>query len=76
MFTGTGFAYPKTPNDVSESRNGSRSEPNGSMCGIGFSVRRPARFAVSSPHQYATTPCESSCRMTEGISTPRKIRVD
>ena len=31
-------------------------DPNGSICGSGFRVRRPARFAVSSPNQFATTP--------------------
>jgi len=38
-------------------------EPNGSMCGIGFRVRRPARFAVSSPKNSATMPWLISCRM-------------
>src|SRR5260370_33983229 len=37
--------------------------PNRSMCEIGFSVRRPARRAVSSPRRSATTPCITSCAM-------------
>src|SRR5271156_5409934 len=37
--------------------------PKRSMCEIGFSVRRPARSAVSSPRRSATTPCITSCAM-------------
>src|ERR1700732_1560314 len=37
--------------------------PKRSMCEIGFSVRRPARRAVSSPRRSATTPCITSCAM-------------
>jgi hypothetical protein len=33
---------------------------SGSMCGSGFSVRRPARSAVSSPRRKAITPCATS----------------
>ena len=43
--------------------------PKGSMCGIGFRVSRPARLAVSSPNQRATTPWEISWRMIEGTTT-------
>ena len=61
--TGTGFAQPNAPNPVIVSIAGRMIEPNGSMCGIGFSVRRPARLAVSSPNHSATTPWLISCRM-------------
>src|SRR5208283_1505040 len=41
--------------------------PKRSMCEIGFSVRRPARRAVSSPRRSATTPCITSCAMIANI---------
>ncbi len=40
--------------------------PTGSTCATGFSVSRPARFAVSSPNALATQPCDTSCRMMDG----------
>src|SRR5271169_567223 len=48
-------------------------DPNGSMWGIGFSVRRPARFAVSSPSHSATTPWLSSWRMTATTRHPKRM---
>ena len=65
-FTGTGLAQPITGTPASAPIAGRMIEPNGSMCGIGLSVSRPARRAVSSPNQSATTPCEISCRMIGG----------
>src|SRR5512132_453453 len=69
--TGTGFAQPNAPNPLIVSSAGRMIEPNGSMCGIGFSVRRPARLAVSSPKSNATTPWLISCRM---IATNRQAK--
>ena len=63
-FTGTGLAQPSTGRPASAPMAGRMIEPNGSMCGIGLSVSRPARLAVSSPNQSATTPWLISCRMT------------
>ena len=54
---------------------GSMIEPNGSMCGIGFSVRRPARLAVSSPNQNAATPWLISWRMTATTRHPKRMSV-
>ncbi len=62
-FTGTGFAHAITGIPESAPNAGRMIDPNGSMCGTGFSVRRPAFFAVSSPNQRATTPWLISCRM-------------
>lgn len=36
-------------------------EPKISMCLIGFGLKRPASFAVSSPYFSATNPCIISC---------------
>ena len=53
-FTGTGFAQPKrNPELLISSSSGRITLPSGSMCGNGFSVNRPARFAVSSPSALA-----------------------
>ena len=49
-FTGTGLAQPMTGTWVSAPSTGRTIEPNGSTCGIGLSVSRPARLAVSSPN--------------------------
>lgn len=65
--TGTGLAQPKRGPFASASIAGSRIEPNGSICGIGLSVRRPALRAVGSPSLPATKPCETSCTMIDGI---------
>ena len=54
---GTGFAQPKikgkivgAPRRIGIAKiSGKIIEPKGSMCGIGFKVRRPAYFAVGSP---------------------------
>ncbi len=54
--TGTGFAQPITGTWARAPNAGRMIDPNGSMCGIGLSVRRPARLAVSSPNHRATTP--------------------
>ena len=40
-------------------------EPNGSICFIGFNVRRPASSAVRSPNHNAAYPCDTSCITTE-----------
>ena len=74
-FTGTGFAQPITGMFAIAPNAGMMIDPNGSMCGIGLSVRRPARFAVSSPNHSATTPCEISCRMIEATSATKKTTV-
>ena len=55
-FTGTGFAHAITGMPEIAPNAGRMIDPNGSMCGIGFSVSRPAFFAVSSPNHSATTP--------------------
>src|SRR5215475_13919319 len=73
-FTGTGFAHPKAPNPEMVSNAGRMIDPNGSMCGMGFSVRRPARLAVSSPKKSATTPWLISCRMIARNRQPKKTR--
>src|SRR5262245_27344357 len=49
-------------------------EPNGSMCGMGLRVRRPARLAVSSPKNNATTPWLISCRMIARNRQAKKTR--
>ena len=48
---GTGFAHPKRkpPGTKKIKLNGTKILPTGSMCGIGFSVRRPCNLAVESP---------------------------
>src|SRR5258708_15236621 len=74
-FTGTGFAHPITGTCANAPSAGRMIDPNGSMCGIGLSVRRPARLAVSSPNQSATTPCEISCRMMDATSATKKTIV-
>src|SRR5262245_14547890 len=67
---GTGLAHPKTKAGVPNSRGirssmpGTSTVPTGSTCASGFSVSRPARAAVGSPHAYATTPCATSCNTT------------
>ena len=48
-FTGTGLAHPITGRLARTAMAGRMIEPSGSMCGMGFSVSRPARLAVSSP---------------------------
>ncbi len=73
--TGTGFAHPNTGAPVSARISGSTIEPNGSMCLSGLSVSRPARLAVSSPHQRATTPWLTSWSITAGMNTRKKINV-
>ena len=70
-FTGTGLAYPKTPSPLSTSMAGRMMVPKGSMCLTGLSVSRPARLAVSSPKARATAPCDTSCRITEGMSAQK-----
>ena len=72
-FTGTGFAHASTGNAESAPIAGMTIDPTGSMCGIGLSVRRPARLAVSSPNHDATTPWLTSCRITATIRQPKKI---
>ncbi len=69
-FTGTGLAHMKTPWLLRRSRAGRMIVPKGSMWGMGLSVSRPARLAVSSPKARATAPWETSWRMTEGMSEP------
>jgi len=54
------------PTELSESRAGTMSVPTGSTCATGLRVSRPARFAVSSPNAFATSPCDSSCKMIDG----------
>ena len=51
--TGTGFAHASTGKPVSAPSAGRMIEPNGSMCGIGLSVRRPgfARGVVAEPER-------------------------
>ena len=70
-FTGTGLAHPITGMPASAPIAGRMIDPNGSMCGTGLSVRRPARRAVSSPNHSATTPCEISCRMIAATSAKK-----
>src|ERR1700722_3190941 len=49
--------------------------PKRSMCEIGFSVRRPARSAVSSPRRSATTPCMTSCAMIANMTCGATIQI-
>src|SRR5258708_32569419 len=49
--------------------------PKRSMCEIGFSVRRPARRAVSSPRRSATTPCITSCAMIANMIGGATIQI-
>ncbi len=64
---GTGFAHPKIKPPNKSPIRGKRIDPIGSMCGIGFKVKRPALFAVSSPKNKAATPCAISCKIIETI---------
>jgi hypothetical protein len=48
---------------------GSRMVKNRSMCGMGFSVRRPASRAVGSPRRSATKPCAASWLVMDGTTT-------
>ena len=75
MLTGTGLAQPKMGLCVRASTTGTRIDPTGSMCLIGLRVSRPARLAVSSPHQRATTPWLTSWRITAGKNTRMKMSV-
>ena len=68
---GTGLAQPMTGMPASAPIAGRMIDPNGSMCGIGLRVRRPARRAVSSPNQSATTPWEISCKMMAATSAKK-----
>ncbi len=70
-FTGTGLAHAMTGMPVIAPNAGRMIDPNGSRCGIGFSVSRPAFLAVSSPNQSATTPWLISWRMT---ATTRQLK--
>ncbi len=74
-FTGTGFAQARTGRPTMAPMAGSTIDPNGSMCGTGFSVRRPASFAVRSPNQRATTPWLISWRMTATTRQPNQMTV-
>lgn len=63
---GTGFAIPISIGEWKiMSIIGSKRVPIGSMCGIGFKVRRPIYFAVGSPFLKATYPWEISWTITE-----------
>ena len=70
---GTGFAPPKIGMPNIASKNGKMIVMNGSICAIGFKVRRPSFFAVESPSQYAITPCISSCRTMLANTTAKTI---
>lgn len=70
--TGTGFAQASIgPGGVPVSiagikiKAGRRIVPIGSICGSGFRVNLPALWAVVSPNFKATSPCMTSCNMTE-----------
>ena len=76
MFTGTGLAQPKTPAPARDNKAGTINVPTGSTCAIGFRVRRPARFAVSSPNALATQPCDTSWRMIDGTMTQKTMTSD
>ncbi len=60
-FTGTCFAQPRMipPGKITQSR-GNIMDPNGSMCFIGFRVRRPMILAVWSPWLSAASPWATS----------------
>ncbi len=60
-FTGTGFAHPRMipPGKIAQNR-GNIIEPNGSICFIGFRVRRPMILAVWSPWLSAASPWATS----------------
>ena len=72
-FTGTGLAHPNTPIPLNASSAGTIKVPTGSTCTTGLRLRRPARFAVSSPNALATKPCETSCKMIEGTTTQKMM---
>ena len=58
---GTGLAHPKSTGlPMAYKSNGNSTDPNGSMCLIGFKVNLPASLAVESPNLLATNPCETS----------------
>ena len=66
---GTGLAHPIRKLEPERSKiPGIITEPSGSMCFMGFKVRRPASLAVGSPNIWATYPCVTSCMTTEKIS--------
>lgn len=55
--TGTGFAQPIRKLEFDKIKNnGTMMVPTMSICGIGLKVKRPAYFAVGSPHFNAMYP--------------------
>lgn len=65
---GTGFAQPIKNGEFASAKSiGKITEPNGSKCFRGFSVRRPKCFAVGSPKARAASPCDTSWITTEKI---------
>ena len=64
-FTGTGFAQPiRNGALVIKSKSGKTIEPSGSICLMGFRLKRPICFAVVSPKLYAARPWLNSCNTT------------
>ena len=67
--TGTGFAQPRIrPRFKTTHIKGNNTDPKGSICFIGFNVRRPISLAVWSPWLRAARPCDTSCITTENIN--------
>lgn len=64
---GTGFAQPKANPVVTSIASGTMIDPQMSMWLIGLKFSRPEYFAVASPSQSATKPCETSWTMIEYI---------
>jgi hypothetical protein len=70
-FTGTGLAQPNAGSPPRTAIAGRMIDPSGSMWGTGLSVSRPARLAVSSPCQSATTPWAISWTMIDATSATK-----
>ena len=67
---GTGLAQPKTKlAPEATNKTGNKIEPNISICGKGFKVRRPKSLAVVSPNSLAIQPCIYSWMIAENINT-------
>ncbi len=58
---------------MSAMMSGRATDPNPSRCALGFKVRRPASFAVGSPHLSAAQPWATSCTVADNITSTTDI---
>lgn len=74
LLTGTGLAQPIMKEDDANDSRGIRTLPIRSICFMGFRLRRPWRFAVSSPNFDAKKAWENSWKASEIKNTGRNSR--